>query len=285
MGGDEVELVRETFESNWIAPLGPQVDAFEKEFADVVGVAHACCSFIRYRGASPESSDVGCRSRRRGGVPDADFWGLGIRNHVCGAQTRYFWTVHRRVGISTLPYSSRALEKADREGALPAVLVAVDLYGQSVDWQPVIETCGRFGVPIIEDAAEALGATYKGKPVGGFGRCGVFSFNGNKIITTSGGGMMVSDDALNSVEKAQTPRDPSARSGTPLPALGDRIQLPDVKHSRRDRAGTTQGVGGSGSGADGRTSSITENELGWSPGCWSSCRRLPGVDARGGSPA
>jgi pyridoxal phosphate-dependent aminotransferase EpsN len=89
---------------------------------------------------------------------------------------------------------SETLEEAGHNGSLPAALVAVDLYGQSVDWEPVLELCERFEVPVIEDAAEALGATYQGKPVGGFGRCGFFSFNGNKIITTSGGGMLVSDD-------------------------------------------------------------------------------------------
>jgi dTDP-4-amino-4,6-dideoxygalactose transaminase len=97
---------------------------------------------------------------------------------------------------------SEVLEEAGGRDRLPKAAILVDLYGQSVDWEPVLETCERFGVPVIEDAAEALGATCNGKPVGGFGRIGVFSFNGNKIITTSGGGMLVSDEE-NLVERAR----------------------------------------------------------------------------------
>jgi pyridoxal phosphate-dependent aminotransferase EpsN len=80
------------------------------------------------------------------------------------------------------------------EGKLPKAAIVVDLYGQSADWNPIQEACSEFGVPVIEDAAEALGATYRDTPLGRFGEFGVFSFNGNKIITTSGGGMLVSED-------------------------------------------------------------------------------------------
>ncbi|MEC9073258.1 MAG: DegT/DnrJ/EryC1/StrS family aminotransferase, partial [Myxococcota bacterium] len=80
------------------------------------------------------------------------------------------------------------------QGKLPAAIIAVDLYGQCADYDGLLPLCERFGVPLIEDAAEALGATWQGRPAGSFGSCGVLSFNGNKIITTSGGGMLVSDD-------------------------------------------------------------------------------------------
>jgi pyridoxal phosphate-dependent aminotransferase EpsN len=86
------------------------------------------------------------------------------------------------------------MEDCAAQGRLPKAVVAVDLYGQSADYRPILDVCSRYGVPVIEDAAEALGATYEGKPVGTFGKMGIFSFNGNKIITTSGGGMLVSDD-------------------------------------------------------------------------------------------
>ena len=88
----------------------------------------------------------------------------------------------------------QALADADRRGRLPKAVITVDLYGQCADYDAIGPLCERFGVPIVEDAAEALGATYRGRPAGGFGRMGVFSFNGNKIITTSGGGMLVSAD-------------------------------------------------------------------------------------------
>jgi pyridoxal phosphate-dependent aminotransferase EpsN len=88
------------------------------------------------------------------------------------------------------------LKDCAKRGRLPRAVITVDLYGQSVDHDPVVALCAEYEIPIIEDAAEALGGSYKGKSVGGFGRFGVFSFNGNKIITTSGGGMLVSADAV-----------------------------------------------------------------------------------------
>ena len=86
------------------------------------------------------------------------------------------------------------LDDRAASGTLPAALIGVDLYGQCASWDPIAESCARHGVPIVDDAAEALGATYRGRPAGTFGAMGAFSFNGNKIITTSGGGMLVSDD-------------------------------------------------------------------------------------------
>ena len=194
MSGEELIFVWEAFATNWIAPLGPQVDAFEREFAEVVGVAHAAALSsgtaalhlaLLMLGVGPDD-DVLC--------PTLTFGASAFAITYVGATPVFLdsasssWNLDPAVLVE-------ALEEADSKGGLPAVLVAVDLYGQSVDWEPVLETCERFEVPVIEDAAEALGATYKGKPVGGFGRCGFFSFNGNKIITTSGGGMLVSEDA------------------------------------------------------------------------------------------
>ena len=193
MGGAEVELVHEAFESNWIAPLGPQVDQFESEFSEVVGVAHAAALSsgsaalhlaLLMLGVGP-GDEVLC--------PTLTFGASAFAITYVGA-TPVFVDSETESWNADPELVCEALEEAGGRGRLPKAAILVDLYGQSADWAPVVETCERFGVPVIEDAAEALGATYHGKPVGGFGRIGVFSFNGNKIITTSGGGMLVSDN-------------------------------------------------------------------------------------------
>jgi len=105
------------------------------------------------------------------------------------------------------------LDRRAAAGRLPAAVVTVDLYGQSCDYDPILAACARHGVPVVEDAAEALGATYRGRPAGSFGRMGVFSFNGNKIITTSGGGMLVTESA----EEAARARYLATQAREPFP--------------------------------------------------------------------
>jgi len=202
MGGDEADLVREAFESNWIAPLGPQVDAFEAEFADVIGVPHS---------AALSSGTAALHLALL-------MLGVGPGDEVLCSDLTFAATAFAITYVGAVPVFvdsdpntwnmdpallAEELETATRRGRAPKAVIVVDLYGQSADWDPILEACGRYGVPVIEDAAEALGATYKGRPVGGFGRLGVFSFNGNKIITTSGGGMLVSHE-LGLVERARS---------------------------------------------------------------------------------
>lgn len=190
--GDERILVEDAFASNWIAPLGPHVDAFEAEVCEVVGVTHAaalssgtaalhlvlrladvrpgdevlCASFtfsasanpIVYEGASPVFVD-------------------------CDAS----WMIDPNL-------VEDELRRAAAAGRRPKALVAVDLYGQTCDYAALEGLCEKYGVPLVEDAAEALGATCQGRGAGSLGKAGILSFNGNKIITTSGGGMLVSND-------------------------------------------------------------------------------------------
>ena len=193
VGPDERALLLDAFDSNWIAPLGPHVDAFERELAGAAGVAHAAAlssgtaalhlallllgvgegdevytstltfaataNAITYVGAEPVFIDV-----------DPDTWTLCPRS------------------------LARELEAAASRGKLPKAVITVDLYGQCADFDAIAAACDPYAIPIVEDAAEALGATYKGRPAGSLGQFGVFSFNGNKIITTSGGGVLVSED-------------------------------------------------------------------------------------------
>jgi pyridoxal phosphate-dependent aminotransferase EpsN len=193
MTGNELDYINKAFESNWIAPLGPNVNEFEANIAKYVGVNSAaaissgtaglhlalellevkqgdivfCSSLtfaasanpIIYQGATPVFIDS-----------EEDTW------NMCPAALR------------------RAFDKYEGLGKRPKAVMIVDLYGQSADMDELTEICSHYGVPIIEDSAESLGASYKNKKSGSFGKISVFSFNGNKIITTSGGGMMVSDD-------------------------------------------------------------------------------------------
>lgn len=193
MGDAEREFVEEAFKTNWIAPLGPNVDAFERELADYVGIA----------GAAAVSSGTAAIH-------------LALRLLDVGPGDRVFCsTLTFAASVNPILYQGaepvfidsdlqswnmcpvaleRAFSSAKAEGGLPKAVIIVSLYGQSADMDPLLALCDRYGVPVIEDAAESLGATYKGRASGTFGRIGIYSFNGNKIITTSGGGMLISDD-------------------------------------------------------------------------------------------
>lgn len=194
LGDEETAFVEEAFRTNWIAPLGPHVDGFERELAAYAGIGHAAALSsgtaaihlgLLLLGVQPGDT-VFCSS--------LTFVGSCNPILYCGA---------RPVFIDSEPgswnMSPQALERAfawaKRENRLPRCVVLVNLYGQSADMDALLPICERYGVAVLEDAAESLGATYKGRASGTFGRVGVYSFNGNKIITTSGGGMLVSDDA------------------------------------------------------------------------------------------
>ena len=193
MGGDELELVKEAFDSNYIAPLGPQVDAFEKEFAQAVGA--------KYATALSSGTAALHMVLRYAGVSDDDEVICSTFTYVASANAiRYqrAWPVFVDSNFGSWNIDVELLREELRRRAeirrLPKALMLVHLYGQPADIDPILELCDKYDIFLLEDAAEALGATYKGKITGSFGRAGVFSFNGNKIITTSGGGMVVSDD-------------------------------------------------------------------------------------------
>ncbi len=194
LSGHEQELVADAFASNWIAPLGPHVDAFEREIALATGVAHAAALSsgtaalhlaMRLLGVGP-GDEVLCSSFTFSASVNPIVYEGGRPVLVdCDAAT---WTLDPNL-------LEDELKRLDAAGRRPKAVVAVDLYGQCADYGAIVPLCERYGVPLVEDAAEALGATCGGRPAGSFGRLGVLSFNGNKIITTSGGGMLLSDDA------------------------------------------------------------------------------------------
>lgn len=193
MSGDELELVKDAFASNWIAPLGPHVDGFEKDTAQYLGS----------KGALALSSGTAAihLALRLLGIGTGDTVFCSSLTFIASVTPVTFLgaePVFIDSELSSWNMSPIALEKAfldaEKRGQLPKAVIIVNLYGQTPDMDPILEICNKFNVPIVEDAAESLGATYKGKQSGTFGKLGILSFNGNKIITTSGGGMLVSDD-------------------------------------------------------------------------------------------
>lgn len=193
LGTAEREFVEEAFRTNWIAPLGPNVDAFERELADWVGIPHAAAlsSGTAALHLALCMLDVGpndivlCSSLTFAASANPIVY-LGAKPVFIDSEPAS-WNMSPRA-------LERALESLRAEGKRPKAIIIVNLYGQSADMDPLLELCRRFEVPVVEDAAESLGAQYRGKSSGTFGEIGVFSFNGNKIITTSGGGMLVSAD-------------------------------------------------------------------------------------------
>ena len=193
MGDDEFTLLKDAFDSNWIAPLGPHVDKFEDEFASCVQMQHATALSsgtaaihiaLKLLGIQP-GDEVLCSS--------LTFIATASPIVHEGAQPVFIdsdatsWNMDPAL-------LEKELAACSKRGAMPRAVIVVDLYGQSADYDTICEVCRRYEVPIIEDAAEALGGSYKSKPLGGFGEMACFSFNGNKIITASGGGMLVSDN-------------------------------------------------------------------------------------------
>jgi dTDP-4-amino-4,6-dideoxygalactose transaminase len=194
VGPEERRMLLDAFDSNWIAPLGPHVNAFERECAERVGVSHAIALSsgtaalhlaLLLLGVGPGDDVL---------VPSFTFIATAAAITYLGARPVF---VDCSASDWNLDPELVASELARRKngGRRPAAVVTVDLYGQAADYDALTTSCAEHDVPLIEDAAEAIGATYRGRPVGSFGAAGVFSFNGNKIITTSGGGMLVTESA------------------------------------------------------------------------------------------
>ncbi|WP_134685864.1 DegT/DnrJ/EryC1/StrS family aminotransferase [Brevibacillus migulae] len=193
LGTEEQVFMAEAFASNWIAPLGPQVEAFERELAERVGAKGA---------VALSSGTAGIHLALR-------LLDIGVGELVFCSSLTFVASVNPVLYLGATPVFidsepdtwnmspaalRRALQEAKEKKRLPKAVIVVHLYGQAAKMDEIVRVCQEYEVPIIEDAAEALGASYWEKSCGTFGRFGVYSFNGNKIITTSGGGMLVSDD-------------------------------------------------------------------------------------------
>jgi dTDP-4-amino-4,6-dideoxygalactose transaminase len=211
LGSLERGYVDEAFASNWIAPLGPHVDAFQEEFSRCVGAPHALALSSGTAALHLALQLVGVSPGDEVLVSTLTFSATVNPIRYLGASPVFIDSERASWNMDPVLLSEE-LEVRARSGRLPRAVVVVHLYGQCADLDPILAACDRHGVPVVEDAAEALGSTYKGRVPGTLGRAGIYSFNGNKIITTSGGGMLVSsDEALvrHALKLATQARDPA----------------------------------------------------------------------------
>ena len=187
MHGEEQEFIKEAFDTNWVAPLGPNVNAFEKEMAAYTGAGHASA-------LSAGTAAIHLALR---------ILGVGEGDYVFVPSLTFSATCNPIVYEKAVPVfidserdtwnmSPEALKRAFEKYPSPKAVIVVHLYGTCAKLDEIMEISAQHEVPLVEDAAESLGSIYKGKHTGTFGKIGIYSFNGNKIITTSGGGMLVS---------------------------------------------------------------------------------------------
>lgn len=193
MSGNEMKYINEAFDTNWIAPLGANVDGFEKELAEYVDVAAA---------AAVSSGTAALHlALRLLDVKQEDYVFCSTFTFVASANP-ILYEKATPVFIDSEPETwnmspialQKAFDYAKSIDKLPKAVIVVHLYGQSARMDEILEICYEYNVPVIEDSAESLGSSYKGRKSGTHGKFGIYSFNGNKIITTSGGGMLVSND-------------------------------------------------------------------------------------------
>jgi dTDP-4-amino-4,6-dideoxygalactose transaminase len=193
MGGEEMKFVQEAFDTNYIAPLGPQVEAFEREFGEKFGFSHtvavssgtaAMHLALRCLGVGPGDEVIASSLTFIGSVSPVIFQGA---TPVFIDSDRVSWNMDTDL-------LADEIEACRKKGRLPKAVVPTDIYGQCADLDRITGICIGHNVPVVEDSAESLGATYKGRSAGAGARASVFSFNGNKIITTAGGGMLASED-------------------------------------------------------------------------------------------
>jgi len=193
MSGREKHYIDEAFESNWLAPLGPNVDAFERDIASYVGA----------KGAAAVSSGTAAihlalsllNIQKGDTIFCSSLTFVATANPILylGAEPVFIDSERDTWNMSPEALQT-AFKEAESVGRLPKAVIIVNLYGQPAKMDELISICQYYQVPILEDAAESLGSKYRGKASGSFGEFGIYSFNGNKIITTSGGGMLVSND-------------------------------------------------------------------------------------------
>lgn len=193
IGNEEMKYIQQAFDTNWVAPLGPNVEGFENELKEYVNVKNATALSsgtsaihlaLKVLGVK-EGDVVFCSSLTFSATVNPVIYEKAIPVFIDSDYKT--WNMSPKA-------LKNAFDDAVKNNKLPKAVIVVNLYGQSADYDEILKICNKYNVPVIEDAAESLGTTYKDRQTGTIGEIGIFSFNGNKIITTSGGGMMVSNN-------------------------------------------------------------------------------------------
>ncbi|WP_319470147.1 aminotransferase class I/II-fold pyridoxal phosphate-dependent enzyme [uncultured Pseudodesulfovibrio sp.] len=194
MGGKEMQFIQQAFDANFIAPIGPQLARFEQAFCDLTGFAHcvavssgtaAMHLALRQLGVKPGDTVIGSSLTFIGSVTPVTF--LDAKLHFVDS-SRETWNMDPGL-------LRQAIETVQADGGHVGAVIPTDIYGQCADYDVIRTVCDEYSIPLVIDAAEAVGATYKGRHAGRGGDAAIYSFNGNKIITTGGGGLLASDDA------------------------------------------------------------------------------------------
>ena len=193
IGDEEMKYIQQAFDTNWVAPLGPNVEGFENELKEYVNVKNATA-------LSSGTSAIHLALKVLG-VKEGDVvfcssltFSASVNPVIYEKAIPVFIDSDYKTWNMSPKALQNAFDDAVKNNKLPKAVIVVNLYGQSADYDEILKICNKYNVPVIEDAAESLGATYKDRQTGTIGEIGIFSFNGNKIITTSGGGMMVSNN-------------------------------------------------------------------------------------------
>lgn len=193
MGGEEINFIKEAFDTNWVAPLGPNVNNFEKEICEYTKAKSATALVS---GTSAIHLALKCLGVGQGDVVFCSTLTFSATANPIiyqGAEPVFIDSEYESWNMCPIALQ-KAFDDAKKNNKMPKAVLVVNLYGQSADYDKLKAVCDKYNVPIVEDAAESLGATYKGVQTGTIGEIGIYSFNGNKIITTSGGGIIVSNN-------------------------------------------------------------------------------------------
>src|SRR5688572_18942721 len=193
MGGEEMKFMQEAFDTNWVAPVGPHITAFEEELAAYNGIGY--CAALGSGTAAIHLALIILDVKQGDEVICSTFTFSGSCNPIAyqGAIPVFIDSEAESWNMDP-ELLERAIKDRIKKGRKPKALIVVHLYGMPARLNEILSVARKYEIPVIEDAAESLGAEYSGKKTGGFGDFGVYSFNGNKIITTSGGGALVSNN-------------------------------------------------------------------------------------------